>query len=338
VLIDPDDPSTEPRALVYLEHAVHDGRSDRPISQRFQFVEITRKGETIDPGPEPYLLYRAATPDERQTLAAVMGQEWLARSLNDTARSYAVANLAGPHHQEVRDLTLSRVERVRKAVEERLSSEIRFWDAKAAELKSKELQGKKAKGGITSGHARARADEMEARRIRRLRQLDQEQDVSSRPPIVVAGALVVPQGFLGIRLPEEDKREWLDQRAVEAVMRAEIEAGRLPTEMVHHNPGYDIMSVDPKTGIHYFIEVKGRIEGMETVTVKTRQIRMGINNPDRFRLALARVPKDELLSAEVRYWLGPLPGAEPGFAEVSRTFDLDLLWDSGIDPVVHQQS
>ena len=115
-------------------------------------------------------------------------------------------------------------------------------------------------------------------------------------------------------------------------MAAEIAAGRLPTSMPHSNPGYDIMSVDPKTGIHYFIEVKGRIEGMETVTVKTRQIRMAINNPDRFRLALARVPTDESTSPILRYWHGPLPGAEPGFAEVSRTFDLDLLWNSGIDP------
>ncbi|HJQ94829.1 MAG TPA: helicase-related protein, partial [Acidimicrobiia bacterium] len=286
VLIDPDDPSAEPRALVYLEHAVHDGRSDRPISQRFQFVEITRSGATIDPGPEPYLLYRAATPEERERLSSVVGEEWLARSLNDIARTYAVANLAGPHFQEVRDLTVARVERVRKAVEERLATEIRFWDAKAAELKTKELQGKKVKGGITSGHARVRADEMEARRLRRLRQLDQEQDVSSRPPVVVAGALVVPHGLLHVGGTGPDNGgngDWVDQRAVEAVIRAEIAAGRLPTEMVHNNPGYDIMSVDPRTGIHYFIEVKGRIEGMETVTVKTRQIRMAINNPERFR-------------------------------------------------------
>ena len=45
VLVDPDDDGTQPRALVYLEHAVQDGRLDRDgnrqvISWKLTFVEI----------------------------------------------------------------------------------------------------------------------------------------------------------------------------------------------------------------------------------------------------------------------------------------------------------
>jgi hypothetical protein len=231
----------------------------------------------------------------------------------------------------------ARVERTRKAVEERLTAEIRHWDARAAELKQKELQGKKGPGGMTSGHARARAEEMDARLDRRRRQLDQEADLSNRPPVVVAGALVVPQGLLH-RLagttpagPPDDTTE-VDRRAVAAVMAAEQALGRRPTEQAHNNPGFDIDSIDPDTGRHYFIEVKGRLEGMTTVSVKTRQIRMALNNPDAFILALVKVPTDEQAQPEVRYLHRPFTGIEPGFAEVSRTFDLDLLWDRSATP------
>lgn len=337
ILVDPDDPSTEPRILVYLEHAVHNGRSNRPISQRFQFVEIPPNGDPHNPGPEPYLLYRGAEPEERDLLVGLLAEDWLTTSLNDIARRYAVANLATPHFEEMRDLTKTRVERVRRAVEERLNFEIRYWDSKAFDLKTNELQGKKTRGGMTSGHARGRAEELEARRERRLRQLDREADVSNRPPVVVAGALVVPQGLLDslsdgpAPRPPKDVTE-VDRRAIAAVMAAEQAIGRKPTEMVHNNPGFDIESVNPETGIHYFIEVKGRIEGKETVSVKARQIRMALNNPDAFILAVVRVPADENTDSEVRYLINPFEGERLAFGEVSRTFDLGLLWNRGSHP------
>jgi superfamily II DNA or RNA helicase len=53
-LVAPDDPSTEPRLLVYLDHTVTDGRrvhgQRQIVSRRFQYVEIDRHGSVVDPG------------------------------------------------------------------------------------------------------------------------------------------------------------------------------------------------------------------------------------------------------------------------------------------------
>ena len=38
---------------------------------------------------------------------------------------------------------------------------------------------------------------------------------------------------------------------------AEKAIGRIPFEQHHNNPGFDVLSEDPVTGISYFIEVKG---------------------------------------------------------------------------------
>ena len=57
VLIDPADPSTEPRLLVYLDHTITDGRQAhggrQVVSRRFQYVEIDRHTNASDPGGEP---------------------------------------------------------------------------------------------------------------------------------------------------------------------------------------------------------------------------------------------------------------------------------------------
>src|SRR5438105_9626019 len=50
ILIDDADPGDEPRALLYLEHAIQDARTDRAgnrrsVSKRMQFVEADARGE-----------------------------------------------------------------------------------------------------------------------------------------------------------------------------------------------------------------------------------------------------------------------------------------------------
>ena len=233
------------------------------------------------------------------------------------------------------------MKKVRAAVEERLTSEIRYWDLRAAELKQKELQGKTGPGGTTSGHARGRAEEMEARRQRRLRELDQEADLSNVPPVVVGGALVVPQGLLDrlVGLRSEPAEHYVkdvtvvERRAVDAVMAAEERLGRKPKEMKHNQPGYDIESKDPETGQIYFIEVKGRIEGEDTVNVKVRQVRMANNNLDSFRLALVQVPRDDAAAPTVRYVVRPFAGWEPFFAQVSVPLDLKKMLAMSQEPV-----
>lgn len=345
VFVDPDDPTEIPRALVYLEHAVKDGRPGddggrRTVSRRYQFVEIPQEGNPADAGYAPYLDYRPAAEDERPILFRTLEGDWITAALSTTARSHAIENLAGPHIQEVRRITDDRVARIRAAVTERLTSEINYWDARAADAKAKELQGKNPKGGFTSGHARNIADDLQSRLERRNRQLDQELDLSNQPPTVVGGAIVIPQGLLDRLTGERIKPphtyakevEEVDRRAIAAVLGAERALRREPQEMPHHQPGYDIESRDPTTGDLYFIEVKGRIEGSDTVTVKARQVRQAQNTPDRFILALVTVPEDRDTEPTVRYLLRPFQGAELPFAAVSINLSLPKLLAEAVEP------
>ena len=345
VFVDPDDTSETPRALVYLEHAVKDGRPGedggrRSVSRRYQFVEIPEGAEPLGAGYAPYLDYRPISDDERGTAGDVLAAEWITAALSTMARTYAIGELAGPHFDEVRRITDDRVARVRAAVNERLTSEINYWDARAADAKTKELQGKKPKGGFTSGHARNIADDLQARLERRNRQLDQEVDLSNQPPTVLGGAIVIPQGLLdrlaGDRTgpPHTYAKdvEEVDRRAVAAVLAAERALNREPEEMPHHQPGYDIESRDPSSGDLYFIEVKGRIEGSDTVTVKARQVRQALNTPDRFILAVVTVPEDRDADPTVRYLLRPFQGTELPFAAVSVNLSLPKLLKEAVEP------
>ena len=58
-LVDETDDGHTPRVLVYLDHAIVDGRLDsaghkRIVSRRFQFVEVAEDGTISDPGADPY--------------------------------------------------------------------------------------------------------------------------------------------------------------------------------------------------------------------------------------------------------------------------------------------
>ena len=339
VLVDPDDPGTTPRVMVYLEHRITDGKPERngrrSVSRRYQYIEIPKGGEPSSVGQAPYLDYRPIRDEERAMAEKVAAGEWITTALTNTARSYAIEHLAQVHYQEVSGIVTNRVQKVRTAVRERLEKEIRYWDGRVHTLKTKELAGKST-GGFTSGHARNFADDLEARLDRRNRELDQELDLSNHPPAVVGGALIVPQGMLEVENPalsvDQESRDRVDQRAVAAVMAAERRLGREPTEMEHHNPGFDIESRCPATGDLYFIEVKGRIEGADTVNVKSRQIRQGLNHPDRFILAVVQVPPDGAGEPTVRYVRHPFEGVTMPFSTYSLNLALKELLNRSTEP------
>src|ERR1700675_4151724 len=74
VLVDEADEGVEPRLLVYLEHAIRDGRTvrsgePRVISQRLQFTHLKEDGSAVDGGSAPYLDYRPATAEEKALIA-----------------------------------------------------------------------------------------------------------------------------------------------------------------------------------------------------------------------------------------------------------------------------
>lgn len=341
VLVDPTDDGDEPRLLVYLEHGVQDGRmvdgaQRRVVSRRFEFVELGAGEQATEAGWAPYLDCRPIEAHELQLVEDLLDAEWLGDDPERLATEYAIGTATKTHLDEVRRRTLDRVDRTSKAVRDRLEAEIRHWDHRANQLKEQELAGKKPR--LNSGRARARADELQSRMKRRLGELESEKQLSSLPPVVVGGALIIPAGLLAQRAGAEPDRQATETKrvecvAVDAVMATERAFGRAPREMPPNNKGYDIES-RTGDGDLVFIEVKGRIQGAETVTVTRSEIGVGRNTPERFILALVEVPPVESETVPViRYLRRPFEGmGEPHFATVAETFDWRKLIERSEEP------
>jgi hypothetical protein len=129
-----------------------------------------------------------------------------------------------------------------------------------------------------------------------MRELDLEAQIQALPPVVVGGAIVVPQGLLdrltGRPTPEVERfaRETrrVELLAMQAVMDAERAAGRAPEDVGDRNYGWDIESRQ-SDGHLRLIEVKGRAAGASTVTVTRNEIAKSLNVPDRWYLAIVAV-------------------------------------------------
>ncbi len=340
VLIDPSDRTESPRVLFYLEHnirdAVRSGSGEpRLISREMEFVEIDELGQSLSPGYAPYLDYRPATEDEARLLATELGKPWLTEGLEQRALTYAVEHLVPQHLQRLRKSRDERIEKTTRAVKQRLTREIAYWDHRAQELLAKEQAGQTPK--INSTMARQRADDLEGRLQRRLALLEQERHLSPAPPVVIGGAVVIPSRMLNVLrgggppagVPVAD-RDRIDRLAIAAVVAAERALGRVPKVMDHSNPGYDIESADAnEPGRLRFLEVKGKAVGRDTVTVSATQIRCCLNQPDNWILAI--VPIDGETAHTPRYVRRPFT-TPPDFAEVSKNLDLAQLFERSEEP------
>ena len=340
VLVDPKDLSVEPRLLVFLDHSVTDGRtvhgSRQVVSRRFQYVEIDRHGSSRDPGGQPYLNYAPLTDEQKVLLEGHLDLDWAGNAAEVGARDWAIEKMASPHFEEVRSVVTNRVARVGEAVRERLEAEIRFWDQRTEEIKAQEIAGGKPR--LNSGNARARAEGLAARLAQRRVELDTEADLHNGPPTVAGAALVVPQGLLDQlegNPPDPDatadKME-TDRRAVAAVLKAELALGRRPEEQHHSNPGFDVLSFDPVTKVHYLIEVKGHLPGTEQISVSKTQVGQAQCSPDVWRLAVVSVPNEPEAEPEVRYLIRPFRGVTMHEAQTSIPLRVTDLLANSISP------
>jgi hypothetical protein len=85
----------------------------------------------------------------------------------------------------------------------------------------------------------------------------------------------------------------------------------------------------PGSGRLRFIEVKGRIEGADTVTVTKNEILYSLNKPDDFILALVEFAADD--KHRVRYVRQPFR-REPDFGVTSVNYDFAELLARGGEP------
>jgi superfamily II DNA or RNA helicase len=335
ILVDENDPGEEPRLLVYLEESIQDGRADRSgqrrvIARQMQFVEMGEQGKAVSAGPAPFLNYKPLPGDLRSVVEPLLAKDWLKKELEASARAYAVQYLVPQVFNAERQRREEMVTRTIAAVKDRLTKEISYWDHRAQDLKAQEQAGR-VNARLNSELAQRRADELQSRLQRRMEELEQERHLSAQPPVVLGAALVLPATLLaelqGQPLPIPalfaKHKKAVELAAMQAVMEKERSLGYLPVDVSRDNLGWDIESAIPGTGKLRFIEVKGRIEGAETVTVSKNEILAGLNKPEDYWLVIVKVNFDgeKPFTGDPDYRLMPFR-KEPDFGATSVNYNI----------------
>jgi SNF2 family DNA or RNA helicase len=335
VLVDERDSGTNPRVLFYLDHAIQDAgvtRSGerRAVSKRMLYVEIDAAGEARHIHYAPYLDYRPLRDGEPTVDAFLARPEcaWIERDLEQKALAHAIGHVVPKHLVEVRDRKLALIDKTERAVKDRLTKEITYWDHRAEQLKLQEQAGK-PNAKLNSGEARKRADALQARLEKRLEDLKLERQISPLPPVVLGGLLLVPAGLIRVMSGQAPVVEAAARdlqaaaaRAREIVMETERQLGFEPIDREHEKLAYDIESRVPDEGRLRFLEVKGRVAGAATITVTKNEILYSLNKPDDFILAIVEFREDEAYG--VHYVRRPFQ-REPDFGVTSVNYDFAEL-------------
>ncbi len=332
VLLDPSDEGTEPSVLYIIDHTIKDGSSDkfgrqRVVSRRMQFVLIDADGNISQGGHAPYLDYEQLDDQQMELISDLLDQAWLKQNMDAPALEHAVKTLVPEHFEEVKSRRERMVGMTLQAVHERLTKEINYWSHRYEQLLLEFQAGRQPT--MQPENARRRAEELTGRLQSRTRELEAQKHVVSSTPVIVGGALIIPQGLLDQRKGIEVS-QWavdpiakakVEQMAMQAVMVSEKQLGFEPKDVSHMKYGWDVQSRS-NDGELRFIEVKGRAKGARTVTVTKNEILAGLNQPEKFILAIVLVDGDK---TEGPYYLHKPFEKEPGFGVTSINFELDTL-------------
>ena len=344
VLVDDTDDGEKLSALFLLEHSVQDGRNSSKgnvhvISEKLQFAGIDRDGIATDAGIAPHLNLRPAASAEIALVDDLLQEDWLRNNLEKSAVRFATVELAQRHVAEVKARRLPEIDKVENEVKARLKKEVNYWDSRAFELKEEERAGRKSR--LSWQNAQRRAEDLAERLKRRMVLLEQERFISSQPPRVRGGMIVIPRGLLVARQPTEGAlingfsedpaaRKLIEMAAMTAVIEAELALGNLPKDVSAQKVGYDIASYDPKADHLRFIEVKGRIDSADSVMITRQEVITSLHEPDKFILAIVQVEAG--FAREPRYVRGALDTREPPFEQNAIQFNIKRLLDRAEAP------
>lgn len=335
VLVDPADLGLTPRLLFMVDHAVREGDDQTKIaSRRMQFVAIDPQGQATNAGWAPHLDMQAADEADLALVPDVLAAPWIAQDLEQVALAYASAQLVPEHFNEVRTRREAQVDKTLAAVHERLVKEINYWSDRYIKLGEDKAAGKDVR--LPLENVQRTIDDLTARKQSREKELLALRHVVSSTPVVVGGALVIPAGLLMQRrgVPAEvggwtadaAARSRVEQLAMQAVMDAERALGHQVIDVSAQKCGWDITAIPPAVGgklpLSRHIEVKGRAKGSSTVTVTKNEVLYGLNQQDKFLLAIVLVSGDA--AEPPRYVRRPFT-QEPDWAVTSINLDLDQL-------------
>ena len=307
----------EPKLLVGVIEEVVDA-TGASVSRRFGYAFVDESGAVIPAGPAPYLDSVAAPRSPATECGARRCHGWPRQSRGRSAGSSSTS--CPSYLSEIQPRRTAELDKQATLVRARLKHESERLILDAMVAGDKERLGEKPKESADS--LSRKAADMQARLDRRLELIDQQRQMSTKPPLVVSAALVLPVSMVDADLPAEapvraKETKSVERRAVELVLASERVLGRVPEEQAFNNPGYDVLSTDPFTGDTYRIEVKGRLAGAEDFWVTHTEVITGKNAAPRYRLALVSVHPEGAHGDDVRYLDDPFANVEMGDFEAT---------------------
>lgn len=336
VLVDPSDMGLEPHVVLIIDHAVKEGADpSRVVSRRMQFVSIRPDGSAENAGWAPHLDLETLGTADARLVSDVLQAPWIVQGLEQRALAKASADLVPQHFDEVRSRRERMVNKTLAAVKERLVKEINFWNDRWIRLSEDKAAGKDVR--LLLENVRRTTDDLAARLESRTRELEAMRHVVSATPVVVGGALVVPAGLLAQRRGEPgwtadaQARARVEQVAMQAVIRAEEALGHQVLDVSAQKCGWDVTSqpraVAGRLPPARHIEVKGRAKGQSTITVTRNEMLYGLNQADKFILAIVLVDGDAF---EGPYYVRNPFTQEPDWAVTSTNLDLGALLERAV--------
>jgi hypothetical protein len=337
VFVNPKDLGTTPRMLFIIDHSVRDGGTDiqgrdRVISRKLQFVLLDAQGNATTAGPAPYLDYELLPAEAAGLRDRLLAEPWLRRDLEQQAMAYAATHLVPDHFAEVRERRLKLVDATLRAVHERLTVEINYWTRRYQQLLTEAEAGRQPR--MQPENARRTAETLSTRLEKRTKDLEAQRNVMSSPPVIVGGALVIPQGLLDHALgrPAPDDavdaaaRAETERRGMETVMQHERRLGFTPRDVSGEDCGWDVTSTDAQ-GNCRFIEVKARRKDAATVTVSKNEMLVGFNKRgEGWYLALVFVDGE---TVDGPHYIAAPFDRKPGWAETSVNLSIAELLARG---------
>jgi hypothetical protein len=326
-----------PQVLVGLLEQISDGTSEL-VAEEFGFSFVGADGRAVDAGPGPHLDLLALDDDARRIEA--VGQAWV-QNADKVAVTWAVGHDVPELLTKTERRVYTEIDRARDRVVQRLTTESDRLYAESLKISQAEADGKNTKQSAEM--MIRKADELKARRDRRVADLDARRHISPFMPRVITAALVLPLDVPAVLAPADRgvettgpsvdpfARKEVERRAIDAVLAAERALDREPEEMPVNNKGYDIRTaIDSRTT---YIEVKGRIEGADGFSVSASEVLHGKNNPGQHVLAIVKVSPEGSEHDEVRYLRDEFLGVElAGMESVSVYLDWPKTWTKGQSP------
>jgi hypothetical protein len=331
VLVDPHDMGLTPRVTFLIDHAVKEGRNPELVaSRRIQFVAIDPHGNATHAGWAPHLDLEPVTPADLRLVEDVLQAPWITQNLEQVVLAHAATQLVPEHFEEVRTRRERQVDKTLGAVHERLVREINFWSNRYIKFQEDIAAGKDVR--LTLDNVRRTIEYLTARRQTREQELMAMRHVISATPVIVGGTLVIPAGLLAQRkggpgwTADAEARARIERIAMQAVMEAERAQGHAVVDVSAQRCGWDVTSIPPvhegKLPPSRHIEVKGRAKGQTTITVTRNEILYGLNQADKFILAIVLVDGDRY---DGPFYVRHPFTQEPDWAVTSVNLDLHEL-------------